>query len=293
MRSYKLSGIQKTVILSCLIIIVGYASVSLISYFLPSYVNTVTVEEKQSENYFLSFEDSSKGLNPLQWIDLEKVKGIPLTKDEKKQLSKSYVHKMLYKLMYRDIINPFATDVDLDQSMEQKDTDEIIYKELGYSYEDSMLNDIRKVIDGEDSYYIYQKEVVTSTDRKKYMVQSKMSVDGRLNFYRSEELGNNTNADTEKKERSYYELRDMVVNRAPLLKSNIQYIRYICDYYGQTSITLNELNRYVVNEDLIMPYTYQVITTDTELLLMFYGEKTLIMCFDPIKYVFTGIYFDI
>lgn len=293
MKSDRLSGIQKTVIFSCLIIIIGYASVSLISYFLPSYVNTVNVEGKESENYFLSFEDSSKGLNPLQWIDLEKLKGVPLTKDEKKQLSRSYVHKMLYKLMYRDIINPAATDVFLDQEMAQKDTDEAIYRALGYNYEDSMLNDIRKVTDGDEVYYIYQKEVVSQTDNKEYKVQSKMSISGKLSFYRYEEAGDQVKADAEKKERSYYELRDMVINRSFLLKTNIQYIRYICDYYGQTSTTLNELNRYVIDQESLMPYTYQVITTDTEMLLMFYGEKTLIMCFDPVRYVFTGIYFDI
>lgn len=289
-----MKGSYLTIILTCIIVIAGYFSVSLISSFLPSYKNQLTEILNPPETYLLNFSDSDMGLNPLKWKIVANTQGTALSKEQIKKLQNTYVHEIILKMLYRDIVDPAITSRQLNEDEKSSIYDSQILAELGYKNEMEFFEDFSvSVGDSQnESLYIYAKTITTKSDNKVYEIYCVMDRKGTIWSYHCNEKSDQSKITISVKEKAYSTLANIVANNSYSIKSYLEYFKYLTTYYGQTQPVLNQvINSYLYGAGTITEQ-YQIITTDTELLLVFPADKSMILCFDPITYQFTGIYFE-
>lgn len=294
MKKHINPGTILTIVFTCIIVLAGYFSVTVISAFIPSFRNQLEEIKTVPENYILNFSDSDMGLSPFQWDKFADTQGVSLDEKEQDKLMDTYVQEVMYKLLYRDILQPDVTIKQLNIEDQSLLYDKLILNELNYKNEKEFFQDFGEYwVEGqEESFYIYVKTVKTKTTQKTYEISCVMDRDGNIWSYHCNVKEKKEKFTDEIKENAYYYLADMVSRKSSIIIDNLQYMKYLNEYYGQPKPGLTQILHYFIDDAYEMLDNYQIITTDTELLLVFNTEKPFILCFDPILYQFTGVYFE-
>ncbi len=273
MKNKLLNGTKVTLVLSIVIILLGYFMTTFIYKIMPSYKNSVKeVENVATSKQLFDMSDEAQ-VNVYPWNLYNEELVVGLSENERYEMSNFQgVVNLVVRFMK-------MSNIDLDNFKRE------VVNNLKW------LEENEKGVDGanDKSLLLLNNDIINTKDSKTYNI--KFSIDGEdyISFISKEKRSDNVEEAYEIKA-AYQILDDYVTTMDSKLQDYFRALHYIAEdeaLYKLSEAIESVLSAADSDEEKI---EYDIFSTDSELLLVYSLKNriTLILYFDPISQEFIG-----